>query len=139
MAIAVLAFFGLRWRFRVEPGKAAWRYSTIIALLAAFSIGTTIIANETLRGIPTRLPYESIMIYLVVLAVHLAVLIMRTAPLILAAISLMFGTFATRGIYAATGWLAVPSGPELVGITIGLLLLTYVVWGTLRRKLEAQF
>ncbi len=69
--------------------------------------------------------------------VHLAVLITRTAPLILAAISLMFGTFATHGLYVANGWLAVPTGPELVGVTIGLLLLTYVVWGTLRRKLEA--
>ncbi len=49
----------------------------------------------------------------------------------------MLETLATRGVYAATGWLAVPNGPELVGITVGLLLLTYVVWGTLRRKLSA--
>lgn len=137
VAIALLAFFGLRWRFRIEPGKAAWRYSTIIAVIATFSISVTVYANETFRGTPT-LPYESVLIYLVVLTVHLAVLIMRTAPLILAAISLMLGTFATRGVYAATGWLAVPTGPELVGITVGLLLLIYVVWGTLRRKLEAQ-
>ena len=137
VAIALLAFFVLRWRFHVEPGKAAWRYSAIIAIVAACTIGLIVFVNETLRGVPT-LPYESVLVLLVVLAVHLAVLIMRTALLILAAISLMIGTFATRWVYVATDWMAFPDVPELIGISVGLLLLTYVVWGTLRRKIEAQ-
>jgi hypothetical protein len=138
LAFAALAFFALSWRFRVEPRKAAWRYSAIIVALAALSIGYTIIANEALRGLPTGLPYENVLIYLAVLALHLAVLIVRTPQMILGAISFMSGGFATRALYSATGWLAVPGTGELIGIAVGVLLLAYVIAGTLRKKLEVQ-
>ncbi len=134
LSVATLAFAVLSWWFRIELCKEAWRYSATIVILSIVNIGITVLTNESFRGIPTKLTYESVLVSVTVLAVHLAVLVVRSATVVRGAISLMIGLFATRALYTATGWLPAPAQQELIGIAMGVLLLTYVLSGTLRRR-----
>jgi hypothetical protein len=134
IGFGIVAFFGIGWRHQLAWGRAARRYSATIATLAALFIAVTILANESLRGIPTRLPYETIIVSSIVLATHLIALIKRTSGFVLTAVSLMIGTQSTTILSVVLGWMAFPSAGQCVGIVLSFALLIYVLRGSLRSK-----
>ena len=58
-----------------------------------------------------------VIVFGAVFLIHLAVLIRRSSGVILAAISLMIGLYATNILYMSLGWIALPTR---VGQLVGL-------------------
>jgi hypothetical protein len=135
LSLGAVAFAFIGWRYRVEPGKASRRYSSIIVALVGSFMAFTIFYNESFRGGPWDFPYESLVTPAVVLATHLIALIMQKPRPVLGAFSLMIGILSTTALYFALGWLAFPNVPQLVGLILGVALLIYGVNGTLQRNL----
>jgi hypothetical protein len=134
VAVAAVFFFLLGWRYHVEPGIAAERYSRIIVTIFGLYILLAIFVDESVNGASAIMSYEDIVHYIMIFIVHLLAAATKRPSLVLAAISLMIGNYVAMAVMVALKWLPIPTIGEFIGLGVALLFLAYAMHGTLRSK-----
>ena len=127
--IGTVIAFGLTRQYQITPGRVARRYS--LAIIALCLLGLTVTGFIAFLIGTSFEPYDRVLLFLIILAIHFNAYTRQTPIAVLAAVSLVLGLFIASVVYMALGWRALPRIGEAVGMTIGLALVAYALVGTL--------
>ena len=100
-------------RLRIRQGRLTLIYAAVVAVLSVIAIATTVVFNEWFEEHSTRLPYETIFYFVVILALHVWSYMSRTANAVAIAILYLVSAMVTRNL--------------LVYLSVGTLPTTYLV------------
>ena len=100
-------------RLRIRQGRLTLVYAAVVAVLSVIAIATTVVFNEWFEEHATRLPYETIVYFVVILALHVWSYMSRTANAVAIAILYLVSAMVTRNL--------------LVYLSVGTLPTTYLV------------